>query len=323
MPAVTDSINRFSTAWAGLMGAILWQSTLLVAMVTLVALLLGRASPRVRYWLWQIVTIKLLLMPFWVLAVPLPFPVLRSPPRDQLALSPPQISSPTIKLPALPFSTIAPQPQAEPGPTPVTTLGSLAMLSWSTWLLLVWACVVIWKVCAIARQRYWLGRLLRLTIPAGGELADRVRGLARRLGLRREPGVVLVDNPGSLFVCGFRGPTLVLPRTLPETLQPPELEQVILHELAHLRRGDLYWGWTIELARIVYFFHPVVYWVAYCLHLERELACDQVAMAASQHSAADYVDTLVKVAGHASEPAAGTISMVGRPGNLAPPDRQS
>ncbi len=67
MPAVIDSINRFSTAWAGLMGAILWQSTLLVALVTLVALLARRASPRVRYWLWQIVTIKLLLMPFWVL----------------------------------------------------------------------------------------------------------------------------------------------------------------------------------------------------------------------------------------------------------------
>ncbi len=106
MPAVIDSINRFSTAWAGLMGAILWQSTLLVALVTLVALLARRASPRVRYWLWQIVTIKLLLMPFWVLAVPLPFPVWRSSPPDQSAPSPPQASSPTIKLPALHLSTV-------------------------------------------------------------------------------------------------------------------------------------------------------------------------------------------------------------------------
>ena len=300
MPAVIDSINRFSAAWAGLMGAILWQSSLLVALVTLVAVLLGRASPGVRYWLWQIVTIKLLLMPFWVLAVPLPFPTLRSSPPDRPNSFPPQASSPTIELPALPLSAIAPQPAAGPLPMPATTHGSLAMPSWSTWLLLAWACVVIWKVVAIARQRYWLGRLLRLTTPAGSELADRVGELARRLGLRREPSVVLVENPGSLFVCGFRGPTLVLPRTLPETLREPELEQVILHELAHLRRGDLYWGWTIELARIVYFFHPVVYWVAYCLHLERELACDQVAMAASQHGAADYVDTLVKVASHAS-----------------------
>ena len=60
---------------------------------------------------------------------------------------------------------------------------------------------------------------------------------------------------------------------------------------------------------MVYFFHPVVYWVAFCLHLERELACDQVAMAASQHGAADYVDTLVKVASHASaDPPKGVAS---------------
>ncbi len=78
------------------------------------------------------------------------------------------------------------------------------------------------------------------------------------------------------------------------------LDQVVLHELAHLRRGDLYWGWTIELARIIYFFHPLIYWVGYCLNLERELACDQVAMAVSGHAAGDYAEVLVRVASHAS-----------------------
>ena len=77
----------------------------------------------------------------------------------------------------------------------------------------------------------------------------------------RQPGVLLVDHPGLLFVCGLWGPRLVLPRSLPGSLSAADMDQVILHELAHLRRGDLYWGWTIELARILYFFHPLVYWV--------------------------------------------------------------
>jgi beta-lactamase regulating signal transducer with metallopeptidase domain len=94
------------------------------------------------------------------------------------------------------------------------------------------------------------------------------------------------------------GPKLVLPRSLPPALSAADMDQVVLHELAHLRRGDLYWGWTIELARIVYFFHPLVYWVGYCLQLERELACDQVAMAVSGQMAGDYAQTLVRVVSH-------------------------
>ena len=54
---------------------------------------------------------------------------------------------------------------------------------------------------------------------------------------------------------------------------------------------------------MVYFFHPLVWWVGYRLRLERELACDQLAMAHSGHPPADYAQTLVQVVSHASEPA--------------------
>jgi beta-lactamase regulating signal transducer with metallopeptidase domain len=76
-----------------------------------------------------------------------------------------------------------------------------------------------------------------------------------------------------------------------------------LHELAHLKRRDLLWGWTTEIAQLVYFFHPLVWWVGYRLRLERELAGDQLAMAHSGHPPADYAQTLVQVVSHASQQA--------------------
>lgn len=313
MPAILDSLNRLSATWLSLMGAILWQSTLLVAVVTLIALVLRRASPGVRYWLWQIVTIKLLLMPFWVLAVPLPFAAWWTSSPAPEAPPGPTVAPPSIHVDLQPPPTAGPPPIREPSSPPAPP-SIFSLISWSTWLLVAWAGVVTWKVVRIVRQRLGLSGLLRLTVPAEGDLPERVRGLAHRLGLRRQPDVVLVDNPGLLFVCGLWEPRLVVPRSLPGSLRAEEMEQVILHELAHLRRGDLYWGWTIELARIVYFFHPIVYWVGYCLHLERELACDQVAMAVSGHAAGDYAQTLVRVASHAAEPAPGTVSMIGQPG---------
>ncbi len=172
--------------------------------------------------------------------------------------------------------------------------GLLSLVSWQAWLLLTWAVVVTWRVTAIAWQRYALHRLMRLTTAAGNDLAERVRELAERIGLRRSPQVLLVDHPGVLFVCGLWRPKLMLPQSLPGTLSgdcpdfcgvPAQrggkngtvplgdaLDLVLLHELAHLRRGDLYWGWTIELARTIYFFHPLVYWVGYCLHLEARVS---------------------------------------------------
>ena len=72
MPQIIQGINTSAETWTGLMWAVLWQSTLLIGVVGSIGWLLRRASPGVRYWLWQIVVIKLLLMPFWTAAVPLP-----------------------------------------------------------------------------------------------------------------------------------------------------------------------------------------------------------------------------------------------------------
>ena len=97
-------------------------------------------------------------------------------------------------------------------------------------------------------------------------------------------------------------PTLVLPCGVVKSLGATELLHVVLHELAHVRRRDLIWNWPAEIARVLYFFHPVAHWACRQIRLERELACDALALAASQSSSADYADTLVRVVSHVSQP---------------------
>ncbi len=134
-----------------------------------------------------------------------------------------------------------------------------------------------------------------------------------------------VDGDCPLFVCRLWRTRLVLPSRLLASLGAAERRQVILHELAHVKRHDLLWGWPIEIARIAYFFHPFVYWAAYQLRLERELACDQLAMARSGHTAADYAQTLVQVVSHASQPPAVQVAAIsaGLTGSESPPKKQS
>ncbi len=304
MLTMLQASNGWAETWLRVMGAVLWQSTLLVALAALIARWLRRSSPVVRYWLWQIVAIKLLLMPFWSLAVPMPLWPERTPPSQPAMLQPPKEFADSPSRLALPHSSPTPESTpVESAPRSPSWGELLAMISWEAWLFLAWLAVVVWQLLRLLRQRVWLARLLRHSVAPDRELVQLVAELARSIELRHPPRVACVGGDCPLFVCGLRQPRLVLPNQLIASLGPAERRQVILHELAHLKRRDLLWGWTAQIARTVYFFNPLVWWAGYRLRLEGELACDQLAMAHSGHPPADYAQTLVQVVSHASQQA--------------------
>lgn len=296
-------LNVWSEAWANLAWAVFWQSTLLIGLIALLALLLRRSSPTVRYWLWQIVAIKLLVMPFWTLAVPMPFLAMSSRPSSLPPTGPAYADSPTPDGATWPEWPGAGSTSVGDGaPRSESVLLWLQGITWRSWLFLGWAAVVVFAVARLFRQHRQLGRLLGGATPAGKELSDLLGELANELGLKRVPAALLVDDDCSLFLCGLRRPVVVAPSGLAASLRPCQLRQALLHELAHVKRLDLLWGWPMEIARIVYFFHPLVHWAGRQLRLERELACDQLAMSLTGGDAADYANTLVQVVNHASQP---------------------
>lgn len=296
MSAVIDVLNRYSADWTALVVSVVWQTTLLALLIGAIAFALRTASPALRYWLWQIVAIKLLVMPFWIWWVPLPW-----------------LSAAAENVVALPADlTHAPLPAETQATThaPRVAIGShIGDLRWQSWLLAAWGAVVLAQFMRLAVQWGRLARLLRRAGPADANLCASVAQVATKLRLPRVPAVRLTSADCSPFVCRALRPTLVLPRDLLSSLAPVELAQVLAHELAHVKRRDLLWGWTVELARVFYFFHPVVHWVGYHLRLERELACDQLAMAASGRGPAEYADTLVRVVSAISQPSMFRVSV--------------
>jgi len=303
MLSISQIANGWAESWFRLMVAILWQSAILVAVAALIASWLRRSSPVVRNWLWQIVAIKLLLMPFWTLAVPMPNWSLS-------ARSLPAATSLETQSPALPAdfplalsgteSTGTAQPPAQPVPQPM--LAAMRQVSWQWWLLFGWCVVVVAQFAVVGRQHLMLRRLLRAAAPAREPLRALIADLAAQIGLRRVPVAVVSDADCSFFACGAWRPVLVLPQSLLTTLDTGQLRQVLLHELAHVKRFDLIFGWPAEIARRLFFFNPLVYWVANRIRLERELACDQLAMIGSGRGPSDYINTLVHVVAHTSQP---------------------
>ena len=299
-----DQLNTAGETWTGLMLAVLWQSTLLAIVIALAALAARRSSPAVRYWLFQILAIKLLVMPFWTIAVPWPDWFAADPDESRIAVAPGDAAAGDRQ-------PLGPEPVIDPLPSPAdeavparTEPHWLSQIGWPAWLLVTWAAAVGAQALRIAFQRRRLSRLLDQSTPAGDDLAARVADVARELNLPRVPAVRLTHVDCSPFVCGLRRPVLVLPATLTAALDETQLRHVLFHELAHVKRRDLLWGWIPEIARIVYFFHPVAHWTVYRLRLERELACDQIAMTHTGRDARAYAETLVHVVSRRSGPAA-------------------
>jgi beta-lactamase regulating signal transducer with metallopeptidase domain len=78
---------------------------------------------------------------------------------------------------------------------------------------------------------------------------------------------------------GFFQPMIVVPSWALRELPPEELNIILLHEFAHLRRWDDWSNLLQKIVRAVFFFHPAVWWIENRLSIEREMACDDVVLA--------------------------------------------
>lgn len=94
---------------------------------------------------------------------------------------------------------------------------------------------------------------------------------------------------------GFLKPTVVIPSWAMQELSTTELNSILTHELAHLRRWDDWTNLAQQLLKALLFFHPAVWWIESQLALEREMACDDAVLAATGNPR-DYAQCLVSMA---------------------------
>ncbi|MCA9244580.1 MAG: M48 family metalloprotease [Phycisphaerales bacterium] len=152
------------------------------------------------------------------------------------------------------------------------------------------AAVIAWR--RSARHRKLVAAVWEMAEPSA-EVRELVARLARQARVR-VPEARITPRRTSPFVIGMSRPVLVL---TPGVLRhPEELEAVILHELAHLRRGDMWVRRLQWLAGALLFFWPIVAWVNRRIDLAREQACDEWALRHGSLSPAAYARCLLTVA---------------------------
>jgi hypothetical protein len=127
---------------------------------------------------------------------------------------------------------------------------------------------------------WWLVQRLRRAahMPVASFVGDRVRVLASRLRVSRAVRVVQSTAVQVPAVVGWMRPVILLPVSALTGLSAPQLDAILAHELAHVRRHDFAVNLLQTAAEILLFYHPACWWISRRVRAERELCCDDVAV---------------------------------------------
>lgn len=165
-----------------------------------------------------------------------------------------------------------------PATWPAAASPSMWMAALEAWALPLWcAGVLIFAGRLILSSRH-VARLRREGGAAEAPLLETVIRLARRMSIRRPVGVLISSVADSPSVAGWLRPVILLPAASLLNLSVEQLEAVLAHELAHIRRHDYLVNVLQTLAETLFFYQPAVWWVSSCVRNERELCCDDLAV---------------------------------------------
>jgi beta-lactamase regulating signal transducer with metallopeptidase domain len=158
---------------------------------------------------------------------------------------------------------------------------------------------LIWFLAVLARSLQLLTGLQGLyhlrrkaVFNVDGYWETRVTELAHKLGIKQIIGIAESGIAKVPMVIGHLKPLILIPVGLLTALPPVEIEAILVHELAHIRRRDYLVNLLQSLVEIIFFFNPAVLWLSALIRTERENCCDDIAVTQTS-SKVNYIRALV------------------------------
>ena len=251
----------FSQPWADRLGwtllHFLWQGAAIALLYSLVRSMARARAPETRYVLACLSLAAMTLAPL----------------ATWLWISPAGASVPRTAVPG-----IAPGPLASAIPAVIPSAWEEAI----PWIVIAWFAGAAAFSIRLAGGWFSATRLRSLgACPAPPAWRQTIGRLSARMRVTRSVRLLvstLVDTP---TVVGWLRPVILTPAGLLAGLPSDQVEALLLHELAHIRRHDFLVNFLQGVAESVLFYHPAVWWISRQIRIEREHCCDDLAAAAS------------------------------------------
>jgi beta-lactamase regulating signal transducer with metallopeptidase domain len=209
------------------------------------------------------------------------------------------------------------------GPTPAAN----HLVLWqrfASWLAALYVAGVAAMLVRLVAGVVQAERIRRLARPLkDGPAAAALQGLIRQWNLRACPALAQAERIAVPMLVGLLKPTILLPASALTGLSPAELEMILAHELAHVRRFDMWVNLLQRLAEVVLFFNPALWYLSRHIAVLREYCCDEVACrrccATSETSRLQYAATLMRMVELAQPPVAARHDLAALAASGRPP----
>lgn len=318
MNVLLEQVNSIGKAFVEFAVPMLVQSGVLIVILLLIDLALRKKVKAVfRYCIWMLILLKLILptslssplsLGYWfgdhlayvaesrTTAAP-------EPEAEEPALAnmlhiiepvPIEVERPApAVLPMMPDVEPAVTEAVGPPAAPVTPV------TWQGVVFLLWLAVVIALGLLLLQRAMFVRGLVAQAKEANALMNDALEYCCKCMGVKRKVGLKVSANAASPAVCGLFRPVILLPHKLAPSLGSRGLRAVLLHELAHIRRGDLWVNLAQTVLQIMYFYNPLLWLANAMIRRVREQAIDETVLVRLRRmgeKAQQYPQTLVNVA---------------------------
>lgn len=200
--------------------------------------------------------------------------------------------------PVIDTMTLAPLSAVTEGMRSNWIIGLDVMLPW---VVLAWSMGVL--LLSLRAWRQW--RRLKVLVSVAERVSlwqARLDKLARRFGLRTRIEVLRSELVVTPVLIGWIRPVILLPLAVTCEFPVDQVELILAHELAHLKRWDPLVNLFQLVLETLYFYHPIVHWISRDVRNEREICCDRLALSVTDGSRREFAATLAQLGelrGHA------------------------
>tara|TARA_R110000737_G_scaffold112830_4_gene145983 strand:+ start:15855 stop:17816 length:1962 start_codon:yes stop_codon:yes gene_type:complete len=178
----------------------------------------------------------------------------------------------------------------------VTNAWYMEWLEYLPAVAIVWLTIVTALALKLVIELYNVNQLpLQGCTAVDAALQTRFDALIKKVGLSRKVVLLISSKTNVPMAIGWLKPVVLIPFSMLSGLSPQQLDMLLLHELAHIRRHDYLVNFLQTLVELLLFFHPAVRWVSKQMRNEREYCSDDIAVQHSGSSVA-YAHTLADTA---------------------------
>jgi bla regulator protein blaR1 len=149
----------------------------------------------------------------------------------------------------------------------------------ANWIILIWFLIIGFQFIRLAVGLYNVQQIKKTQVFSADDYwNNRIMELSKQLHISTTVRLLQSGIAKTPVAIGFLKPVILFPVAMLASLPANEIEAILMHELAHIKRKDFLVNLLQSIVEIIFFFNPAVLWVSGLIKIERENCCDDIAV---------------------------------------------